>query len=54
MNSNIKTALIAVLATSTLILSQPAMSEMYAQNPNLGNTPMQGTETFEAFGGKEG
>lgn len=54
MNSNIKTALIAVLATSTLMLTQPAMSEMYAQNPNLGNTPMQGTETFEAFGGKEG
>ncbi len=54
MNCNIKIALVAVLATSTLILSQPAMSERYAQNPNLGNTPMQGTETFEAFGGKEG
>ena len=23
-------------------------------NPNLGNTPMEGTETFQAFGGKEG
>lgn len=23
-------------------------------SPNLGNTPMEGTETFQAFGGKEG
>ncbi|MES2547855.1 MAG: group 1 truncated hemoglobin [Pseudomonadota bacterium] len=51
---NIKTMLATALATSTLLLVQPVMAEVYAQNPNLGNTPMQGTATFEAFGGKEG
>lgn len=50
----LKTAIITALATSTLLLVQPVMAEVYAQNPNLGNTPMEGTATFEAFGGKEG
>ena len=54
MNFNLKTTIATALATSTLLLAQPVLAEMYAQNPNLGNTPMEGTATFEAFGGKEG
>ena len=54
MNINIKAVVGALLAASTLLVAQPAMAEVYTQNPNLGNTPMQGTETFQAFGGKEG
>lgn len=54
MNLNIKAAVAALLTGSALLLAQPVMAEVYAQNPNLGNTPMEGTATFEAFGGKEG
>ena len=54
MNFNLKTMIATALATSTLLLAQPVLAEMYAANPNLGNTPMEGTATFEAFGGKEG
>ncbi len=54
MNINIKAATAALLATATFLMAQPAIAEVYAQNPNLGNTPMEGTATFEAFGGKEG
>ena len=54
MNMNIKAVVGALLAASTLLVVQPTMAEVYAQNPNLGNTPMQGNETFQAFGGKEG
>ena len=54
MNIKLKAVITALLASSTLLLTQPAMAEVYAQNPNLGNTPMEGTETFQAFGGKEG
>ena len=54
MNMNIKVVVGALLAASTLLVVQPTMAEVYAQNPNLGNTPMVGTETFQAFGGKEG
>ena len=54
MNFNLKTIIATALATSTLLLAQPVLAEMYAANPNLGNTPMEGTATFEAFGGKEG
>ena len=43
-----------IVAFTTIILAMPAHAEPYAQNPNLGNTPMVGTETFEAFGGKAG
>lgn len=50
----LKTMIATALTTSTLLLAQPVLAEMYAQNPNLGNTPMEGTSTFEAFGGKEG
>ena len=54
MNFKLKTMIATALATSTLLLAQPVLAEMYAANPNLGNTPMEGTATFEAFGGKEG
>ena len=54
MNFNLKAMIATALATSTLLLAQPVLAEMYAANPNLGNTPMEGTATFEAFGGKEG
>ena len=54
MNIKLKAVITALLASRTLLLTQPAMAEVYAQNPNLGNTPMEGTETFQAFGGKEG
>lgn len=54
MNLTTKMVIAALFASSALLLAQPAMAEVYAQNPNLGNTPMQGTATFEAFGGKEG
>lgn len=50
----LKTMIATALTTSTLLLAQPVLAEMYAQNPNLGNTPIEGTATFEAFGGKEG
>ena len=54
MNLNIKAVVATLLAVSALLLAQPAMAEAYAASPNLGNTPMEGTATFEAFGGKEG
>ena len=50
-----------LLTASTLTLAEEmAANEMAAtkmspaHSPNLGNTPMVGTETFQAFGGKEG
>lgn len=54
MNYRTKAAIAALITSGTLLLAQPVMAEVYAQNPNLGNTPMEGTATFEAFGGKEG
>lgn len=54
MNLNIKSAVATLFTVSALLLAQPVMAEVYAQNPNLGNTPMEDTETFQAFGGKEG
>ena len=50
MNFKMKT-LVAVLFTLTFSLPTLA-EETITHSPNLGNTPMQGTETFEAFGGK--
>jgi hemoglobin len=52
MNTTIKALMCALLACATFTILQPAYAE--SANPNLGNTPMQGTETFEAFGGKAG
>lgn len=55
MNLKIKTMLTAIFASTTFLLAMPALADMeMEQSPNLGNTPMKGTETFQAFGGKEG
>ena len=54
MTFNFKVIIATLMASSTLLLAQPAMAEAYAASPNLGNAPMEGTETFQAFGGKEG
>ncbi|MDI1309506.1 MAG: group 1 truncated hemoglobin [Methylotenera sp.] len=58
MNFKIKTLLVALFASTALMQAIPAMSAEKATapvaSPNLGNMPMEGTETFKAFGGKEG
>jgi hemoglobin len=58
MNFKIKTLLAALFASVSIMQAMPAISaEKVAApigSPNLGNTPMEGTETFNAFGGKEG
>lgn len=55
MNSKMNTILSVIAAIVTLMLTLPAMADMEASHsPNLGNTPMEGTDTFDAFGGKEG
>lgn len=55
MNFKIKTLCAAFISVASLLLITPAIAEMNtASNPNLGNTPMVGTETFDAFGGKPG
>lgn len=56
MNLNTKIAIGALLTSSSLMLSLPALAEVTAgtRSEILGNTPMEGTETFQAFGGKEG
>ena len=58
---NFKPALLKSIMASLFVgvlftASLPAMADMEAKtaSPNLGNTPMEGTETFKAFGGKEG
>jgi hemoglobin len=55
MHFKIKNLLAAICAGSllTLSLASTAASET-AHSSNLGNTPMVGTETFDAFGGKAG
>jgi hemoglobin len=54
MNSYIK-KIIFVSAISTLF-SLPTLSfaDESKLNPNLGNSPLEETKTFQAFGGKEG
>ncbi len=56
MNFNIKAVIVALLASSTLTFTLPALAEVTegTRSASLGNTPMEGTETFIAFGGKEG
>jgi hemoglobin len=56
MNFKITTLLAVLFATASFTLAIPAQAaDMDASHsPNLGNTPMEGTETFQAFGGKEG
>ena len=38
MNFKLKTMIATALATSTLLLAQPVLAEMYAANPNLGQS----------------
>ena len=57
MNLRIKALLAAMFAGATLILALPstaAETTAMTHSANLGNKPMEGTATFEAFGGKEG
>ena len=61
MNFKIKAIMTGMLVSVALTFSLSAMAEMQAEmqttdapSANLGNTPMKGTETFKAFGGKEG
>ena len=61
MNIKIKSIMTGMLVSAALTFSLSAMAEMQAEmqttdapSANLGNTPMKGTETFKAFGGKEG
>ncbi len=55
MSFKVKTIVIALFAEATFMHTLPAMAVMdAAHSPNLGNTTMEGTETFQAFGGKEG
>lgn len=54
---NIKLIVVSLTAALALNFSLNVMAEMTEakpQNPNLGATPMTGTETFKAFGGKAG
>ncbi len=44
-----------LISACILMLNLPAIAdEAKTANTNLGNTPMEGTDTFQAFGGKEG
>lgn len=56
MNFIIKSVTYAILTASLLITISPTFAETQADNRSavLGNTPMEGTETFKAFGGREG
>jgi hemoglobin len=55
MNLKVNKILAALFTGAALMLALPAMADMeMSHSPNLGNTPMEGTETFNAFGGKEG
>lgn len=52
MKFKFKTTIFAIFTSSALLLSQATFAESHS--PNLGNIPMEGTETFHAFGGKAG
>ena len=55
MNLKMNKMLTAILAATTFMLAMPVFAEMATDHsPNLGNTRMEGTETFQAFGGKAG
>jgi hemoglobin len=55
MNLKMNTLLTAIFTSTVLLLANPVFAEVASgHSPNLGNTPMEGTETFQAFGGKEG
>lgn len=55
MNLKMNTLLTTIFTSTVLLLTNPVVAEVASgHSPNLGNTPMEGTETFQAFGGKEG
>ena len=51
-------ALLTITSVHTAIAettaAQPSMTDEMSTKQRLGNTPMMGTETFQAFGGKAG
>jgi hemoglobin len=56
MNVQIKSISFALLSASMLLVTYPTFAETQTgtRSAVLGNTPMEGTETFQAFGGREG
>lgn len=55
MINKISTLLTVLMAGALFSLAIPASAEMEMKHSaNLGNTPIEGTETFEKFGGKVG
>jgi hemoglobin len=54
---SLKSSLLALITASSFVFSfhcHAAEMSQDSHSPNLGNTPMVGTDTFNAFGGKEG
>lgn len=45
-----------IMASATILFTLPTLAETVpgTRSAVLGNTPMEGTETFQAFGGREG
>jgi len=56
MKVQIKSISLAVVSASMLLVAYPTFAETQdgTRSAILGNTPMEGTETFQAFGGREG
>lgn len=56
MNFKLNSLLAVLFASAALIITVPVYADtaLAAHSANLGNTPMEGTETFLAFGGKPG
>lgn len=52
----IKPISVAIIVSTAMIVSLPTSAEVTpgTRSATLGNTPMEGTETFQAFGGREG
>ena len=56
MHYSMKLISFTLLTSTALLVSTPSFAEIQAgtRSAALGNTPMEGTETFKAFGGREG
>ncbi len=56
MNFKLSTLGTVCLTATMLVVTLPTFAETQAgtRSVALGNTPMEGTETFQAFGGREG
>ncbi len=54
MHSYLRKMLCVTTAFTSLSLPVMAFADESTLNPNLGNTPLEETNTFQAFGGKEG